>query len=208
MIIAGFDLSLRGTGIFIKNLDTGKTYFYYFTTNKKDFSPQSFYIPDTLDQEKTIDAVIKIIKDILRNHKIDKICMEDVVTSIKGDGNWKDLYGVFKYILRQRDIEYIKVSPPALKKYATGSGAAKKPQMGFALRQDLNLDYDYLGDEANNVVDAAWCCDVLKNYLSIQKGSSIASLPEQKQDLIATLCGLKVKVKKPRKKKEANGKHI
>ena len=47
------------------------------------------------------------------------------------------------------------------------------------------------------------CCDVLEKYVSVQDGDiSIASLPEHKQDLIAILTGMKVKPKKPRKKKE------
>jgi len=200
MIIAGVDLSLRGTGIFINNLDINKTYFYYFTKNPRDINPQSFFIPEKLEQEKTIDKVIFSLKEILRNHRISKVCIEAPIGSAYYE--WMDLYGIFKYILRVQGIECIKLAPAALKKYATGSGGAKKPQMGYALRQEFGLDFDYLGEEANNVVDAAWCCDVMKNYVSVQdEYISIASLPEQKQDLIAILTGLKVKPKKPRKKK-------
>ena len=58
-------------------------------------------------------------------------------------------------ILRKKNLPYITLAPTSLKKYA-GTGKADKVQMSYFLRKEYNIDFDFLGDVANNIVDACW----------------------------------------------------
>ena len=60
------------------------------------------------------------------------------------------------YHLDEMKTPWIEVAPTALKKFATGSGAAKKDAMKAAAIQHLGLDHDATDDEA----DALWLREV------------------------------------------------
>lgn len=151
MNILGIDYSLNGTGLSIYN---GKevTFKKVFTSIKKnkEKDKETFILsPKFNNTEEKIDWVCKTIVNCT---DYDFVCMEDHIGRYF---NWMDGYGIIKYLLRERNVPYLMISPTQLKKYA-GSGKADKTQMSYFLRQEYNIDLDYIGDLANNIVDATW----------------------------------------------------
>ncbi len=61
------------------------------------------------------------------------------------------LHGALRLELYRFGIPFVLVPPATLKKYATGKGTAKKPDMRMALYKRTNLDLD-----DDNQVDAWW----------------------------------------------------
>lgn len=159
MKVLGIDYSLNGTGLSIYD---GKqvTFKKVFTTVKKNYeNDKEVFIlsPKFKNKEDKIDWVCE---NIINCTKYDFVCMEDHIGSYY---DWMDGYGIIKHYLRKNNIPYLMVSPTQLKKYA-GSGKADKSQMSYFLKQDYQIDLDYIGDLANNIVDATWLSIVGLNF--------------------------------------------
>jgi Holliday junction resolvasome RuvABC endonuclease subunit len=181
MICLGIDFSLNGTGLSIfngenvidKKLFTIKDKVYKTDTNLFQL------IPDIKKQEEKLDFVVsEILKFALKD--VDFVCLEDHIGRYY---NWMDGYGIIKHYLRVNKIPYICVAPAQLKKYA-GSGKADKTQMSYYLRHDYNLDFDYLGDTANNLVDATWLAILGYHYYNTYIESSKLSLTPARKEIL------------------------
>lgn len=151
MNILGIDYSLNGTGLSIFN---GETVIFkkVFTSIRKNYQQdnQTFILSPKFDNSQ--EKVDWVCSQIINSTNYDMVCMEDHIGSYY---EWMDGYAIIKHYLRKNNIPYLTVSPTQLKKYA-GSGKADKTQMSYYLRKDYNIDFDYLGDCANNIVDATW----------------------------------------------------
>lgn len=164
MNVLGIDYSLNGTGLSI--YDGNKILFKkVFTSTKKLYedNKEIFILsPKFQNKEEKIDWVCDYIVNCT---KYDFVCMEDHIGSYY---DWMDGYAIIKHYLRKNKTPYITVSPTQLKKYA-GSGKADKTQMSYYLRTEYGIDLDYLGDAANNIVDATWLSIVGLNYYNKYK---------------------------------------
>lgn len=69
-----------------------------------------------------------------------------------------ELRGIIKLIASEHNIGLLSYVPSTIKKYATGNGAAKKPQMIAALQSVLKIHTD-----DDNVADACWILDMAQN---------------------------------------------
>lgn len=157
--VLGIDYSLNGTGL---SLYDGKdvTFKKVFTTTKKNYEQdkETFILSPKFDNvEFKIDWVVN---EIINCTEYDFVCMEDHIGSYY---NWMDGYGIIKHYLRKSNKEYVMVSPTMVKKYA-GSGNADKDRMSYYLKYYYNLDFDYIGKLANNIVDATWMAIIGYNF--------------------------------------------
>lgn len=181
MRILGIDFSLNGTGLSI--FEDGEVVFkrvFVKSINKSNKGDSTFIkIPEFESQEKKLDWVCHTILSFCTD--LDLICMEDHIGKYY---SWMDGYGILKYLFRCRCIPCLMISPSQLKKFATESGTADKAQMSFFLRKNYNIDLDYLGSSANNIVDATWLSILgglyFKKYIS---KLSIKVNPQQEQIL-------------------------
>ena len=175
MKVLGIDYSLNGTGLAVfdgENIVLKKV----FTTTQRDEEkdPEIFiYVPKMKDTMAKIDIVAE--KIVSFTDGIDYVCMEDHIGRYY---NWMDGYGVVKYLLRQKHVEYVMASPTMIKKYA-GNGKADKNMMSFFLKNDYNFDFDYIGKLANNIVDASWMAILGFQYhkIHIEKDKAVYDTP-------------------------------
>ena len=175
MKVLGIDYSLNGTGLSIYN---GKeiTFKKVFTTIKKNYEndKETFILaPKFNDMEDKIDWVVD---EIINCSTYDFVCMEDHIGSYY---DWMDGYGIIKHYLRKNNTPYLMIAPTQLKKYA-GSGKADKDKMSEYLKLCYDIDLDYIGKLANNIVDATWLAIVGYNfYRKFIDKKKIKSTPER-----------------------------
>jgi len=77
--------------------------------------------------------------------------IEDLPTHAHGAGKTAMVQGVVRLALLQTGVPYALVVPATLKKFATGSGNAGKPDLRMALYKRTGVD-----ERDDNLVDAAW----------------------------------------------------
>jgi len=150
MKIAGIDYSISSPAICV-----------YDTTKEWSFSKLSFL---ALPESKKIDGVydnITIIQNkgagvqpeerhdwlaintinFLKQHQVECVYIEDYAFAAKGRVfHIGENCGLLKHYLWKSGIEINVVSPPALKKFATGKGNAKKENMIEAFVEETNID--------------------------------------------------------------------
>lgn len=102
-----------------------------------------------------IKYVRDVIDTLLSDYSPDLVVYEDYAYAFRGRSNalfsLGELGGVLKLLLWESGVDILLVPPTSLKLFATGSGAAKKPEVGLALRQHLGVSFK--SDDQN---DAAW----------------------------------------------------
>lgn len=81
----------------------------------------------------------------------DLVVMEDLPKNAMAAGVTGMVQGVIRELFQDLDVPYIAVTPATLKKFATGKGNAKKPDMRQAW---LEFSGEDVADD--NKVDAAW----------------------------------------------------
>lgn len=156
MKILGVDFSLNGTGLAVLE-ECSLIDKYVFSLKKSDLK-EVITIPKFEEQSDKLDWVCKKILDVAKTS--DFICMEEHTGSYY---SWMDGYAILKHLFRENGIPYITISPTSLKKFVV-SGKADKNQMAYYLRQEFNLDFDFLGESADNIVDATWLAFVGECY--------------------------------------------
>lgn len=177
MNVLGIDFSLNGTGLAIFNGST-VTFSKVFSLKSNNEYPDYFIqIPQF---EKWTEKLDWVCEKILSTENVDFICMEEH-TGVNYD--WMDGYAIIKYLLRKKNISYITLAPTSLKKYA-GTGKADKTQMSYFLRKDYNIDFDFLGDAANNIVDAAWLSIVGTEFYNKYINRINSNLPPYRADVL------------------------
>ena len=158
--ILGIDYSLSGTGL--AGITDSKLDFYKVFTSKKqiikDYPEHATLAYHDGTQEERIDSTCKDIIECGYDYNF--VCMEEH-TGV--NYSWMDGYAIIKYLLRQKGIPYITISPTSLKKYA-GAGRADKDAMTRMLQEEYGYDFSELEKSANNVVDATWLALVGKAY--------------------------------------------
>ena len=182
MKVLGIDYSLNGTGLSV--FDGNQVLFKkVFTNVKKNYesNKEIFILLSSFDnQEQKIDYVCETI---INCTDYDFVCMEDHIGSYY---NWMDGYAIIKHLLRKNNKKYLCVAPSQLKKYA-GSGKADKTQMSYYLRQDYKLDFDYLGDSANNIVDATWLAILGYSFYDKYLDNKNIKLSKERMDILKKL---------------------
>lgn len=85
----------------------------------------------------------------------DLVIMEDLPRNAMGAGVTGMVQGVIRELLQDMEIPYVTVTPATLKKFATGKGNAKKPELRAAWREYSTVDV-----ANNDMVDAAWLREI------------------------------------------------
>lgn len=132
MRFLGIDQSFTSTGIVVLDDYDNLVHHEVITTEKYDDSLQIF--------QRMITISTQII-DIIKNHDVKSIAIEGLSFMSRGDAtrNLAGLQGVLVSSIIQKypsDSVTI-VAPPTLKKYATGSGKAKKEDVFNELPTDI-----------------------------------------------------------------------
>lgn len=159
--VIGVDFSLNGTGLAVYTENHTITNQFVYSLKKSDRA-EVITIPKIEEQADKIDWVCNSIAEIAIKENVSFVCMEDHTGSYY---SWMDGYAVLKHLFRQANIPYIAIAPTSLKKYVI-SGKADKNQMAYQLRKEYGLDFDYLGECADNIVDASWLAIFGKDYYS------------------------------------------
>lgn len=84
---------------------------------------------------------------------VDLVVLEGFSYGSKGS-SIDQIYGLgwmIRLSLRDHGVEYVTVPPSSVKKYATGTGQAKKPDMRMELFKRIGVD-----EKDDNKVDALW----------------------------------------------------
>lgn len=131
MNIIGIDLSLAGTGM----SRVGSSW----TIKTKE-----------ADQDGRLVQIYNVIRSEVSN-LVDLAVLEDLPVHAMAAGITGRVQGIARLALIQENVPYITVDPSSLKKFATGSGAAKKPQMKESVNETDSEGWD------DNAVDAYWC---------------------------------------------------
>lgn len=177
MNILGIDFSLNGTGLAIFN-GSDVTFSKVFSLKPNNEYPD--YIIEIPEFTNWTDKLDWVCEKILSTENVDFICMEEH-TGVNYE--WMDGYAIIKYLLRKKNLPYITLAPTSLKKYA-GTGKADKVQMSYFLRKEYNIDFDFLGDVANNIVDACWLAIVGTEFYKKYIDRINSNLPQHRTDVL------------------------
>ena len=160
--VLGIDFSLNGTGLSLYN---GKEVIFkkVFTSTKKNYDSDKEVFILSPKFNSTGEKLDWVAEEIVNCTDYDFVLMEDHIGSYY---NWMDGYGIIKHLLRKNNKQYVMASPTMVKKYA-GNGKADKDMMSFFLKKDYQIDLDYIGKLANNIVDATWMAIMGYNYYKI-----------------------------------------
>jgi len=165
----GLDLSLTGTGL--ANISSrGQVVYELFGTKKQDYK-------HAWDR---IESIVNNVNDFLSKTNTKYVLIEDYVISPRNSKTTiqlVELGAAVRYALYKDGIAFITVTPPVLKKYATGSGNAKKNIVIKELYKNHKIDVD-----DDNVADAIYLAMLCKQ-LKLKKQ------PKQKyiKDLLAKI---------------------
>lgn len=94
---------------------------------------------------------LAIVRAISAPDRPDLVVMEDLPRNAMGAGITGQVQGVIREVLQNNRIPYLLVSAATLKKFATDSGRAKKPDMRAAWLELTGED-----NPRDDEVDAAW----------------------------------------------------
>lgn len=136
--VLALDLSLTATGVaWHQGVDVWRS-----KPSKKDIpfeiSRLAYFERKVLDHVENYTTDLVVIESLLQNRA-------------NGVAALGMLHGVIRTALHWRDIPVALVPPSSLKKYATGTGNAQKPDMRMALYKRAFLD-----ERDDNIVDAHW----------------------------------------------------
>lgn len=108
--------------------------------------------------------------------------IEDLPARAMAAGLTGRAQGVVREILHRLEVPYVTVVPSTVKKQATGSGVAKKPQMREAWLNAEGIDDP--GPEVDdnqvddNQVDAYWLRQIGLRYLQLLEGVPLETAPD------------------------------
>lgn len=143
--VGGIDPSFTGTGIATPD---GTTYCIRFPTKPARFDQQRW---------KRYRAKVITAEIYSRLWSCDLVVVEGFsYGSRQGREDLGYLGHLIRDTLDEMKTPWIEIAPTVLKKFATGSGAAKKDAMKAAAIQHLGLDHDAYDDEA----DALWLREI------------------------------------------------
>lgn len=113
----------------------------------------------------------------------DLVVMEDLPRNAMGAGVTGMVQGVCRLAMRDLGVPYITITPATLKKFATGKGNAKKPDMRAAWFNLTGMD-----NKDDNQVDAAWL-RVIGLYLTgqIREHGGNAECVESSRELVKAI---------------------
>ena len=163
--VIGIDPSLTGTGLAWPN---GETWTAADSSYKGD---------------DRLDYIYRAVHTIAQQHNqlgnpIALAVVEDLPKHAHGAGLTGMAQGVIRLALQQTLVPYILIPAATLKKFATGSGNAGKPDMRMELYKRAGLD---LKDD--NQVDAWWLRALGHELL----GDPIVALPKTHTDALGKL---------------------
>jgi Holliday junction resolvasome RuvABC endonuclease subunit len=119
-----------------------------------------------------IERISWLVQQIAqRTHDADLVVLEDALFGMRNNtvGELVMCHGALRLRLFHMRQPLAVVSPATLKKYATGKGNAKKPDMRMALYKRTGIDLD-----DDNQVDAWW----LRAAGMHHKGTPVVSVPQ------------------------------
>ena len=109
-------------------------------------------------KQKPVDGDYRLVKirlgiiaAISGGNRPDLVVLEDLPRNAMGAGITGQVQGVIREVLQNNRISYLLVSAATLKKFATGKGNAKKPDMRAAWLKHMGED-----NPRDDEVDAAW----------------------------------------------------
>lgn len=131
--VVGLDLSLTGTGICHPHGTTR--------------------VVKTRDKDG--DERLRVIRNAVLEDAFgcDLAVIEDWIGSYAGPILGM-VHGTVRTLLMDHGVPYVKVSPPTLKKFATGSGKSDKPAMAVAAYKRAGVEFP--GDKDGDQCDAWW----------------------------------------------------
>lgn len=164
---AGIDYSMTCPSVFISDGRTGflngKSFFYYMPKSKRDSKDGVWGNICGADMEtgqadmRRFDLISEWCWRILVHHGVTKVCMEGYSMGSRGRVfNIAENTAILKYKMYSIGVELITPSPNEVKKYFSGKGNAKKPDMHDALfsREGVNVsDVFGLSSEKSPVSD-------------------------------------------------------
>jgi Holliday junction resolvasome RuvABC endonuclease subunit len=152
VIILGIDQSYTSCGIVVRNTEIAAPIHVQIATSEKS---------DNIFTRAL--AISDAIQTTIAEYPADVIVLEDLAFGSIGNAT-RQLAGLQYVIITNIKRSYPKipihiVPPTTLKKFATGSGKSKKPQMYESLPDDIKALFTTLGIKKKNigdVTDAYW----------------------------------------------------
>jgi Holliday junction resolvasome RuvABC endonuclease subunit len=182
MILMGFDQSLTGSGITIRD---GETFYYYLL---ETFKRNKTKCP-TIDYTRRLISICDQVEKIIDDHKPEYILMEGMsfgsTSSIVFDLG--GLSHLARAMFLRKGIPFIIAPPKTVKKYFTGNGNAKKLDM-IKRAEELGANIQFLKRIEkqtvmdDNVVDSFAMCCMLYDILTV-KDSEYLDKVERSVDL-------------------------
>lgn len=161
--VLGLDLSFTSSGYYFLEEGKESTVHGCITTKPADFSTDLH----------RIDHIANIILDLIKEHKPDIVAIEDFYVGRVSFSATKiiSLGSIVRYLILKTGTPFILIAPSQLKKFATGSGVAKKDNMLLSVYKKYKFETKY-----NDVADACIAANFGVGYLRF--------LSEEKDDML------------------------
>ena len=179
MIFTGIDYSMTSPGICVYNDEHGdfsfeNCNFYFFAQVKKligTFGKNNIHGQEYPDNYKNdierFDNLSDIVMQFFPQSDV-KVAIEGYSFGSKGSRTFQiaENGGILKYKLHKAGIHWKKVTPSAVKKFATGKGNANKDKMYEAfvneteldLKLDMNINRAKIDSPISDIVDSYYIC--------------------------------------------------
>jgi crossover junction endodeoxyribonuclease RuvC len=141
--IIGIDASLTGTGVAV--IDNGKM------KNHERIESKQTGVRRLIEIESRLKYIID--SQLLVNTKTDMVVIEEYAWGAKGRATYQigELGGVIRRMLHHQMVRWIEVNPSHVKKFAAGSGNAKKEQVLMQVYKRWGIEFA-TSDEADAFV--------------------------------------------------------
>ena len=110
--------------------------------------------------------IVDRVQEICKRQRPDVVIMEDYAFGAKGQALTQihECVGIIKYLFIQNNIKLVLIPPTTLKKFVTGSGRAKKPEMCASIKERWGRHFDE--KKENDMADAFALVQLYLRYIN------------------------------------------
>ena len=150
-------------------------HFFAITDRKKSVIHQKGFLwvaqsEDYITQEERIDHLATTFVGWCQQWGVEKVYIEDYAFAARGKiFHIGENCGVLKHQLYKAGISINVVSPPTIKKFATGKGNAQKHGMGEAFLAETHFDFHKLLN-TENISNTSPTSDIIDSYYICKYG--------------------------------------
>lgn len=205
--ILAVDPSLTGSSFIFGDKNGNVLNYLYFSNQKKDTkNKHCIEVPKDYKSKDKLDLILQKFMLSVGNYNVKFVIIESPsYNSSNSNNEFKAMYGIMAWFLRQVKVEYIFIPPISNKLYFTNNARASKEDMiGQAISEyGKIIDFEQISNKhSEDVADSLSMYSIAYNYLHcISEPKCINGLPLHRQQVLFKILGDENNYKKVQKKR-------